>query len=133
MSYWKWDKSYEIGFPEIDKQHRCIVTCINELHEALVKNDRTDIPKILGTLAEFITYHFKFEEELMEKSNYLLTVAHKQEHKKFIKTVKKYESEFKKGEDIAGMLMAELQIWLTHHILHDDRDYKSSVEKLFVK
>jgi hemerythrin len=133
MAYWNWDPSYEIGISVIDNQHKRIIEYINELHEALVNKNNAAIATVLISLTDYTVSHFAFEESLMEQANYPFFEAHKKVHEKFIVTVSRYVDDFHKGEDIVGKLMAELQIWLTHHILHDDRDYKSSIQKLLLE
>ncbi|MFV0481073.1 MAG: bacteriohemerythrin [Campylobacteraceae bacterium] len=133
MAYWDWNSSYEIGLPVIDKQHQRIIEYINELHEALVSNNTAKLPEILISLKDYTVSHFAFEETLMEQAGYPLTAPHKKVHEAFIKTVEKYFQRYKDGEDIVGQLMAELQIWLTHHILNDDKDYKDSIQKMLLE
>lgn len=133
MAYWNWDSSYEMGIGVIDNQHKRIVEYINELHEALISNNDDAISTVLIALTDYTVSHFAFEESLMEQAGYAFLEPHKKVHEKFIVTVSRYVDDFNRGEDIVGKLMAELQIWLTHHILHDDRDYKNSVQTLLAK
>lgn len=133
MAYWNWDPSYDMGIEVIDNQHKRIVTYINELHEALVSKNNEKMSSVLLALIDYTVSHFAFEESLMKEANYPFLEPHKKVHEKFIETVDNYVRDFGQGKDIVGKLMAELQIWLTHHILHDDRDYKISVEKLLAE
>lgn len=130
MAYWIWDSSYEIGIPVIDKQHQRLVQYINELHEAFMAKNASKVPEILAALTDYTVSHFAFEEALMEEAGYSYIGPHKKVHEAFINTVGKYVTRYKDGENIIGQLMAELQIWLTHHIKHDDRDYGSAVKKM---
>ncbi len=133
MAYWNWDASYEMGIGVIDNQHKRIVEYINELHDALMSRNNNSIRTVLMALTDYTVSHFAFEESLMEQAGYPFFEPHKKVHEKFIATVSRYVDDFNKGEDIVGKLMAELQIWLTHHILHDDRDYKEVVQKLLLE
>ncbi|MDR0468326.1 MAG: bacteriohemerythrin [Campylobacteraceae bacterium] len=133
MAYWNWDASYEIGISVIDNQHKRIVEYINELHGAFVSKNKESVSVVLIALADYTVSHFAFEESLMEQAGYLFLEPHKKVHEKFVETVSRYINDFHKGEDISGKLMAELQIWLTHHILHDDKDYKEAVQKLLAE
>jgi hemerythrin len=133
MSYWNWDKSYELGINIIDKQHQRIVQYINDLHDVLKTRDREKIAITIASIVDYTTSHFAYEELLMEKANYRLIEEHKKIHESFIKTVEKYQTSFREGRDIAGQLMAELQIWLTYHILNEDRAYVENVKQIFEK
>ncbi|MDR1975772.1 MAG: bacteriohemerythrin [Campylobacteraceae bacterium] len=130
MAYWAWDSSYDIGIEEIDNQHKRIVQYINELHGALVLNDKDAVKDIFLNIADYTLSHFSFEEKLMREAGYHMFAEHKSTHEAFISTIGKYKFAFDAGRDITGQLMAELQIWLTHHILHEDKDYKECVQKM---
>jgi len=130
MAYWDWSPSYELGINVIDKQHKRIVEYINELRDVLNTRDRAQIATTIVGIVDYTVSHFAFEESLMSEAGYPMLEPHKKVHEAFIKTVGKYQSAFREGNDIAGQLMAELQIWLTHHILNDDKDYSSFVKKM---
>ncbi|MDR1615349.1 MAG: bacteriohemerythrin [Campylobacteraceae bacterium] len=130
MAYWNWDPSYNIGIEEIDNQHKKIVQYINELHEAFVLNDKNIVKNTLFNITEYVISHFSFEEKLMEEAEYPQFMHHKSIHENFVSSIGKYKIAFNEGRDITGQLMAELQIWLTQHILIEDRAYKESVQKM---
>ncbi|MDR2099413.1 MAG: bacteriohemerythrin [Campylobacteraceae bacterium] len=131
MAYWEWRPSYELGIKVIDNQHKRIVKYINELNDVFKTNDRNQIIVVFASITDYTVSHFRFEEQLMEEAGYAMMDSHKETHEKFIATVNKYRKSFNEGYDITGQLMAELQIWLTHHILNDDNDYKDCVKKMF--
>lgn len=130
MAYWEWNSSYEIGINVIDRQHERLVSYINELHEAMITKNHTKVPEVLAALYNYTVSHFAYEEALMEQAGYTLIEPHKKVHESFIKTIGMYAQMYKNDNDISGKLMAELQIWLTNHILHDDKDYSESVKEM---
>ncbi|MDR3346137.1 MAG: bacteriohemerythrin [Campylobacteraceae bacterium] len=130
MAYWDWSPSYELGINVIDKQHQRIVEYINELQDVLKTRDKERIAATIVGIADYTVSHFAFEESLMSEAGYPMLAPHKKVHEAFIQTVGKYQSAFREGNDITGQLMAELQIWLTHHILNDDKDYSPFVKKM---
>jgi hemerythrin len=85
---------------------------------------------VLAEMTNYTISHFAFEEQLMEEAGYVMTGPHKKIHDSFVATIQKYKSSFKEGYNITGQLMAEIQIWLTHHIACDDNDYKECVKKM---
>ncbi|MDR1555282.1 MAG: bacteriohemerythrin [Campylobacteraceae bacterium] len=133
IAYWNWDSSYELGIDVIDRQHKRIVRYINDLHDVLKTNDKDKIASTIEGITDYTVSHFAYEESLMERANYPLLEENKQIHESFIKTVEKYKWSFREGRDIAGQLMAELQIWLTYHILNEDKDYAQSIINMFAK
>ncbi|MDR2081252.1 MAG: bacteriohemerythrin [Campylobacteraceae bacterium] len=129
MAYWNWDDSYNIGIEEIDNQHKKIVEYINELHEAIILSDKNIVKNTLFHITDYIVSHFSFEEKLMKEADYPQFIHHKNIHETFVSNIGRYKIAFNEGHDIAGQLMAELQIWLTKHILQEDRAYKECVQK----
>ncbi|MDR3177592.1 MAG: bacteriohemerythrin [Campylobacteraceae bacterium] len=133
MAYWDWDRSYELGIDIIDKQHQRIVQYINDLQNTLKTRDREKIADTIANIADYTVSHFAHEELLMEKAGCASLEIHKKIHESFMQTVERYQNSFKQGYDIAGQLMAELQIWLTYHILNEDKSYAQSIKRLFEK
>jgi hemerythrin len=130
MSYWEWNASYELGIRVVDNQHKRIIEYINELHSVLKLNDREKVLSVIIGIADYTVSHFAFEESLMKEAGYAMLEPHKKVHEAFIETVEKYKTSFRDGNDVSGQLMAELQIWLMHHILSDDKDYVGNVKKM---
>ncbi|MDR1007655.1 MAG: bacteriohemerythrin [Campylobacteraceae bacterium] len=130
MAYWKWDSSYELGINTIDDQHKELVRYINELQAALTTRNREQIYKVLIGMTNYTISHFAFEEKLMEEAGYEMAEHHKKTHDLFVAIIQRYKSSFEEGYNITGQLMAEIQIWLTHHIAYDDNDYKECVKKM---
>jgi hemerythrin len=132
MTYWNWKPSYELGISVIDNQHRRLVGYINELSAAVMTKDRRQITFILTGITDYTISHFAFEEQLMAEAGYVMAGPHKKLHDTFVATINGYKKRFDEGYDIAGQLMAELQIWLTYHISNDDMDYKECVKKMLL-
>jgi hemerythrin len=130
MAHWDWKPSYELGISVIDNQHKRLVEYINELYEAVQTRDKKQIILVLAGITDYTISHFAFEEQLMAEANYTMIGPHKKIHEAFIATMDRYKKSFSEGYDIAGQLMAELQIWLTYHISNDDNDYKECVKKM---
>ena len=125
MTFFYWNKSFEIGIPAIDAQHRKLVDLINDLAAGIT--DGAQAPDVLALfchLRDYAAVHFRDEELLMNAS--ALSNAekhlHRQEHLAFVN----------KAQEIAsnpGLLQAEaaeqvlefLTIWLISHILGSDK------------
>ena len=133
MSYWSWDPSLSIGIDVIDAQHRRIVDYINELHAAHADNSRDKISDVLTGLVDYTLTHFAFEEDLMENSGYPFIEAHKKVHVAFAENIGKFVEQHEAGHDVTRRLLSTLQVWLTNHIKHDDKDYSTLVKKTLNK
>lgn len=57
MAYLHWTDDLNTGIDVIDKQHRRIVECINELSVANTKNDKLGIKHVLDELVDYTLSH----------------------------------------------------------------------------
>lgn len=130
MAYWVWDATFSVGIEVIDEQHKRIIEYINELNTASTYHDKQKVYTILSSLVEYTVSHFAFEECLLEASHYTTLESHKQVHNAFIRRIEFFKERYESGEDITKQLMAELQIWLIHHIQHEDKSYSESVKRM---
>jgi hemerythrin len=122
-----WTPDLSVGIDVIDHQHQRIVRCINQLHEARLKQDRDAIVLVIDQLVEYTALHFSFEEALMEEANYGLLPVHKKVHKLFDRRISDFRQRFAQGEDVAAELQDTLVNWLTSHIRLEDADYSEKV------
>ena len=82
------------------------------------------IEKVIKELANYTVYHFGYEEKYFDQFGYSETVAHKKEHKDFVDTVSKFQSEFASGNALLSMeVMSFLKKWLQGHIKGTDQHY----------
>lgn len=120
-----WGRRLALGLPEIDKQHKELVSMVNELHRAMkMKMGSREAGAILTRLAEYTVYHFGYEEELFDAHGYPDTVNHKKIHKDLVAKVVAFTKEFEQGRAAISMdLMQFLTDWLKNHIMKTDKAY----------
>ncbi len=137
MSLFAWDNTYCVGIPHIDEQHERLVSYINKLHVAMLRNEEDNITgKILNELTDYIKNHFSIEDDMMVKygfSNHDATTRqqyerHKMEHAEFTRKItdmvrKHYENK----EYISVDLLTYLVEWLLNHIATIDKQYASFI------
>ena len=125
MALLTWDDSYSVGVAEIDKQHKRLFDLINDLFDAMKVGKAKDvIEKVIKELANYTVYHFGYEEKYFDQFGYSETAAHKKEHKDFVDTVSKFQSEFASGNALLSMeVMSFLKKWLQGHIKGTDQHY----------
>lgn len=122
-NFFEWSRYVELGVVLVDKQHKVLIDYLNQLNE-FVKNDneRWVIGHVLDGLLDYTKYHFKEEEELMDKYHYPSEAGHKMIHEGFIQKVLDVRSRYIRCEDNIGQELLEfLKIWLVDHILQNDR------------
>jgi hemerythrin len=130
MTQWKWISEFSVGIKEIDEQHKQLIDFINELKMAYAYDKMYMIEEVIEKLLVYTKYHFSFEEDLMQKAEYLHLAAHKKAHESFIQRILFFKERYANGENIAKQLRNDLQLWVVHHIQHDDFDYKNSVQEV---
>jgi len=126
----EWDESMNVGYDQINEQHKKLISLINELHSAMLEGKSKDVMSgILGELKDYTVYHFKTEEDLFDKFDYSETNDHKTEHQAFVLKVGDFISEFESGKvGVSLELMNFLKNWLIQHIKGSDMKYKGKLE-----
>jgi len=116
-----WEKKYETGIAIIDHQHMKLVELTNELSNALEESGgREMVPKTLQKLGGYTQVHFRTEEELMSRYDYVDTILHQNEHEDFIDKVTEFYGKLERKEASSFELLTFLKAWITHHILEED-------------
>ncbi len=120
-----WTEKLSIGLPEIDEQHKILISLVNQLHYAMkTKKGATESGKILNELTQYTVTHFAFEEKLFDKYNYPAKERHKEYHTDLVGKVSKFKEDFEAGRAGLSMdLMCFLTDWLNEHIMKTDKAY----------
>ncbi|MGO8695017.1 MAG: bacteriohemerythrin [Rectinemataceae bacterium] len=128
MGYIEWTNSLNVGFREIDDQHRGLVDRINSLAEAVdLGLDGLSLKGILEDLSAYAATHFALEEGYFDRFGYREAAAHKKEHADFAAKVKVFEHDFAEGKTtLSAEILDFLKSWLTNHISFSDKKYKST-------
>ncbi len=131
MALIAWNKSYCVNVPQIDEQHKKLVSLINEMHEAMQRNEEHSATgKILNDLTDYIKVHFSMEEELMNKSGFSRLDAarkqhydkHKKEHAAFTEKITGMNRQHNEEKSYISVdLLTYLVEWLLNHIAEIDR------------
>lgn len=117
----EWSKTYEIGIPEIDLQHKKLIAISNELYDVATKGGptfKTDMAKVLKSLTDYTIYHFTNEEKFQEKYEYAGLPMHKVAHDQFIAEIKHQISKLESGgsQEDAFIFYEYVANWIITHI-----------------
>lgn len=120
-----WDASYDVGVASVDQQHRHLVDLINSLYNACL-GERAELEEtfrdVMKELVDYVMFHFKDEESIMEQINYPGVKEHKQKHELFVKEILKSANAYTHGRQFVPNSFARfLRDWLFNHILIDDK------------
>lgn len=125
MALMEWNDSFNIGVPEVDRQHRHLVEILNRLHAAMLAgNPPAELARVVQDLLNYTRYHFDAEERAMRDANYPELSAHQQKHRAMVERVEAFSQEMLSGKATVTMrLLVFLKEWLARHILETDRRF----------
>jgi hemerythrin len=136
MESFHWDKHFETGLAEVDKQHRHLVDVINRFGDLLSQLEGvsfSDIEAVFNELAEYAQYHFKEEEVMMaqEGLDARYVAHHVQLHVNFLQELSRMrEGVSPQNPDAAKPLLKFLTYWLAFHILGTDQSMARQVRAI---
>ena len=130
-----WSDEYSVGVSELDKQHKQIISAINELNENLDLSSRSErLHNILGRIIIYAQNHLNYEENLLRENGYPDLESHSKKHKDYTKTVSDFAVEILEyREELPIKLLEFLNQWWVNHILKEDMKYKSFFEEKGIK
>lgn len=123
-----WNTKFEIGIPEVDKEHQAILEQFAILYSLMVEGKgHLFYPKFLTFLKEYVEIHFSHEEALQKKINYPYYKKHALAHVQFKNQVLELlEQQSHKEITNKDLILLNLFVkkWLIHHILVEDKKIK---------
>jgi hemerythrin len=124
MRNFNWDSTWETGHALIDSQHKQLMNAINNLLQAIYRDEGKEAVKTtLDFLNDYTIKHFFEEEQLQRKYNYPDIENHKQYHEAFKKTVRDMIVELiNRGitDELAEKVQSSIGDWLVNHIKIQD-------------
>jgi hemerythrin len=125
MEKFEWNIKFETGIDKIDNQHKKIVDFINRLSFAVAHKDtRKNIATILSGCISYVKTHFRHEEEMFDKYNFVRSIEHKRGHKRVLKQLTDFQVLYSQNQSTPDEdLLLFLRGWLTVHILGEDMQY----------
>ena len=125
MPLFKWNNSFSVGIPEMDRQHQRLVDLINQFYDALQGGrSKGIIQQTLRELVGYVNTHFSQEEVLMRQMGYPALPAHQVKHQRLVAHVQKLFEDFQAGRPVNPLNLAEfLKNWLVTHIQKEDKQY----------
>lgn len=126
-----WNPVFECGDPEIDEQHRGLVTTINRLDAAHAWGTGGHaMAFVLDELEKYAKTHFATEERFFEATGFPLAREHISEHRYFEERVAELRSNFEHGDQAAAANLLEmLGNWFVRHVANEDVKYRPFLPK----
>lgn len=132
MSRIEWSDEYLLGIPEIDLQHKKLLSLANDLYDVIAGNDerfKIQMSIVLKKLTDYTVYHFQSEEKFMELHGYSGVAVHKMAHDSFVKEVTNQIKVLGEGnKESAAKFYSFIVNWVLTHIAKADRIWASFVK-----
>lgn len=125
MPHIEWNDDLGVGIKEIDEQHFNLVRIINAVDELENKGqlDR-NAGKATYTLLTFAKFHFRTEQELMEKHGYPGIDEHKKSHSELLDEISRIHEMVERGEQVDFYPVYNfLNKWFNGHTKEHDIKY----------
>ncbi len=124
MTLIAWREDFTIGLPDVDYEHRELVSMINALLESLGPD--TGVPQIVAALGEIharIALHFALEERDMHQLHYAAAAEHKDDHERLLDDILDIIDTVESPLDYDPEALGDrLSRWFTGHFrTHDAR------------
>jgi hemerythrin len=123
----RWSPELAIGHSEIDAQHAALYRHVERFLEAVHRGvDRAQMSSVMAYIGEYITSHFRVEEEAMRQAGYPEVERHVSEHEWFTRSSARLAREFDLGADhlpVARELGVFLVSWLELHTAMSDQRF----------
>jgi len=120
-----WDKAYETGNNEVDKQHKELFRLVEKVIDGEFSGRQEKIDHVVDFLIKYVGYHFDYEEKLMDECGFPGTLRHKGQHKAFVgDSLKLKETIVQQGYtlDMSLTINETVVSWLTDHIMGSDKE-----------
>ncbi|MBC7321366.1 hemerythrin family protein [bacterium] len=120
-----WNKNLETGIQIVDSQHKALVDKLNQFFEACMqKKGKDELMSMIRFLENYVVFHFKTEEDIMQRHKFSGYTLHKTMHDEFIKEFLKIKDRFEKEGatlELVNSTTKFLTNWLIEHISKIDK------------
>jgi hemerythrin-like metal-binding protein len=130
----EWTDAYKIGIPGVDDDHRKLVDIVNHFFaQAQYGLDTRALGAILDQVVEQLQDHFRREEVLLDRNDYLDRLSHSARHRQVMLQLQRFIEPYKDGSLLHDQTSDKAE-FLSHllltHIIEDDLPFKSCLRTL---
>lgn len=120
-----WTDSFNTGVELLDEQHVRLVEHMNRLLDSHDEHRPVNaVAEVLGSLTNYVGYHFETEEQLMIDHAYPEIESHREEHQAFVTQVAYFIAIYREsGDRLKQDILTFLKEWLAEHILKTDQAF----------
>ncbi|NNE83421.1 MAG: hemerythrin family protein [Alphaproteobacteria bacterium] len=135
MASIEWTHKMSVGVPELDNDHKGLLAVINQLEaHGADEAGQVAVRRSLNWLLRYAQTHFAREQAVLTQCKYPQLSEHIDEHRDFVNWMKETiaafdESPARATAETRDDLITYLENWWRHHILVEDRKYKSCAQE----
>ena len=122
MTQVEWTMVLDIGLPELDKQHKKLISYSNDLLMAMVNGQGKDVlEELFEDLLDYTDHHFAEEERYMESIGYPELEAQIKAHRKLRIDVGHFREKILSGQTVTpSQALDFVNGWIIKHIMDMD-------------
>ena len=125
-----WNPSYSVHVTQCDEHHKYLFVLLQVLEGVLDRAESAStINMVLDELADYCDYHFKAEEDLMQKAQYLELDAHRGAHQAFIARIEQFQQNQAVSPQESAAIVKFLKKWIVDHIQRMDKAYSATLNE----
>ncbi|MBL8021990.1 MAG: bacteriohemerythrin [Leptospirales bacterium] len=131
----QWSESYSVNDATMDKEHAAIFDILNKLTLITANHDATreEMQGIMEALTDYCKFHLASEERFMLAKGFPGLEEHARLHAQFVETVGTFAARANQADDLrflAFEMCGEVWMWLSNHILVEDKKYGAYITGL---
>ena len=135
MESFRWGEQFETGIPEIDQQHRGLVSMVNDFGDIVAENasSKEHLLRTFQKLAAYAEEHFDTEKNLMGLSavDSRHVTLHLSQHDEFLDEVSTIAESIDDSNDGSSQMLLEYLInWLVFHTLGTDQNMARQIAEI---
>jgi len=131
MGTFKLTPNLQTGIEEIDDQHRKLLEWANSLVDDHADASAQKVTETLNNLQEYVSYHFRSEEEAMDRYDYGKLDKHRKQHTRLMNEVSDLFIRTR-GKEASKGALAEVEYlvtdWIQLHIKEWDQPFAAFVK-----
>lgn len=121
-TFFVWKDAFALGIPAIDAEHQQFFVILNRCAEAASSGAASlvQVERLLQELETYARFHFRNEEEALERIGYPGLESQRQEHRRFQRELERIRA-LERPSSLAALALA--RDWLLNHVTDTDRRY----------
>ena len=120
----EWKDELSVGVAEIDDDHKKLISIVNKFHDAYVSGTaRSTIIETLSEIAEYTTWHFDHEENIMRRLDFPELKTHAAQHTELLNQMGQILADYEVGKtELSDDILNFLRDWIVIHLQTQDRE-----------